>query len=241
MCLDTVELLAEEAVDEVVQFLRELESKSRTSRGGDHTLAKSPHKILDLRRTAYLSGHPRVESCPPDRGVEVAFAGRSNVGKSSLINALCERRSLARTSAAPGRTRLLHFFAVDDACRLVDLPGYGFARASKAERASWQRMVEGYLRNRNSLVRLMLLMDVRHPLRDSDGQLLEWCHSTELPVHILLNKADKLSRSKAQRTLADLRQTLQGESETPISLASARTGLGLEAVRDALRAYLEQG
>ncbi len=195
---------------------------------------------LDLRQTAYLSGHPRVESCPPDQGVEVAFAGRSNVGKSSLINALCERRSLARTSAAPGRTRLLHFFAVDDVRRLVDLPGYGFARASKAERAGWQRMVEGYLRNRNSLVRLMLLMDVRHPLRDSDGQLLEWCSAVDLPVHLLLNKADKLSRSKAQRTLIDLQQALQDGNDTPISLVSARTGLGLEAVRETLRAYLNE-
>ena len=201
--------------------------------------ARDPGKILDLRQTVYLSGHPRVESCPPDRGVEVAFAGRSNVGKSSLINALCERRSLARTSAAPGRTRLLHFFAVDETRRLVDLPGYGFARASKAERAGWQRMVEGYLRGRRSLARLMLLMDVRHPLRDSDQQLLEWCNSTNLPVHILLNKADKLSRSKAQRVLADLQGMLQGEGEPPISLVSARTGLGLEAVRDTLRTYLE--
>ncbi len=195
---------------------------------------------LDLRQATYLSGHPRVESCPPDQGVEVAFAGRSNVGKSSLINALCERRSLARTSAAPGRTRLLHFFAVDDVRRLVDLPGYGFARASKAERAGWQRMVEGYLRNRNSLVRLMLLMDVRHPLRDSDGQLLEWCSAVDLPVHVLLNKADKLSRSKAQRTLIDLQQTLQDGNDTPISLVSARTGLGLEAVRETLCTYLNE-
>ena len=205
--------------------------------GGDR-LTKDFPQILDLRQTAYLSGHPRVGDCPPDQGVEVAFAGRSNVGKSSVINALCERRALARTSAAPGRTRLLHFFAVDETRRLVDLPGYGFARASKTERAGWQRMVEGYLRGRQSLVRLMLLMDIRHPLRDSDQQLLEWCNSTNLPVHVLLNKADKLSRSKAQRALADLRGMLQGEGEPPISLVSARTGLGLETVRDALRTYL---
>lgn len=194
--------------------------------------------ILDLRQAVYLSGHPRVERCPPDRGVEVAFAGRSNVGKSSLINALCERRSLARTSAAPGRTRLLHFFAVDDACRLVDLPGYGFARASRAERASWQSMVEGYLRKRESLVRLMLLMDVRHPLRHSDQQLLAWCRSANLPVHVLLNKADKLSRSRAHRVLAELQEALEGEGEVPVGLVSARTGFGLEAAREALRSYL---
>ena len=203
-------------------------------------MAGDPKKILDLRQSAYLSGHPRAEDCPPDQGVEVAFAGRSNVGKSSLINALCERRSLARTSAAPGRTRLLHFFAVDEARRLVDLPGYGFARASKAERASWQRMVEGYLQGRRSLVRLMLLMDVRHPLRDSDQQLLEWCGAAGLPVHVLLNKADKLSRSKAQRALLDLREALQDWGEVPISLVSARTGQGLSEARDALRAYLEE-
>lgn len=198
-------------------------------------------RILDLRQTAYLSGHPRVGDCPPDQGVEVAFAGRSNVGKSSVINALCERRALARTGAAPGRTRLLHFFAVDETRRLVDLPGYGFARASKTERAGWQRMVEGYLQGRRSLVRLMLLMDIRHPLRDSDQQLLQWCSAAGLPLHVLLNKADKLSRSKAQRTLIDLRQALQDWNELPISLVSARTGLGLEAARGALRTYLENG
>lgn len=203
-------------------------------------MIKNASRILDLRQTTYLSGHPRVGDCPPDQGVEVAFAGRSNVGKSSVINALCERRALARTSAAPGRTRLLHFFAVDETRRLVDLPGYGFARASKAERAGWQRMVEGYLQGRQSLVRLMLLMDIRHPLRDSDQQLLEWCSAVGLPVHVLLNKADKLLRSKAQRTLIDLRKALQDWSELPISLVSARTGLGLEAARDALRTYLEE-
>ncbi len=196
--------------------------------------------MLDLRQTVYLSGHPRVEDCPPDRGVEVAFAGRSNAGKSSLINALCERRALARTGAAPGRTRLLHFFAVDDARRLVDLPGYGFARASKAERANWRRMVEGYLRGRRGLVRLMLVMDVRHPLRDGDRRLLEWCGAAGLPAHVLLSKADKLSRSRGLRALADARRELEGGDDLPIGLASARTGAGLDAARAALRSYLAE-
>ena len=196
---------------------------------------------LDLRQAVYLSGHPRVKDCPPDQGVELAFAGRSNVGKSSLINALCQRRSLARTGGAPGQTRLLHFFSLDDERRLVDLPGYGFARASKTERAAWRRMVEEYLRERRSLVRLMLLMDVRHPLRDSDRLLLEWCTATHLPVHVLLNKADKLSRSKAKRALVELQESFEGATGTPIQLVSARTGQGIQEARETLLAYLAGG
>ncbi len=130
--------------------------------------------MLDLRQTVYLSDHPGWRTA---------------------------RRTGGWRSRSPGRTRLLHFFAVDDARRLVDLPGYGFARASKAERASWRRMVEGYLRGRRGLVRLMLVMDVRHPLRDGDRRLLEWCGAAGLPAHVLLSKADKLSRSRGLRAL----------------------------------------
>jgi len=185
---------------------------------------------LDLRRIEYLSGHPRLEDCPPDQGVEVAFAGRSNVGKSSLINALCERRGIARTSSEPGRTRLLHFFRIDDERRLVDLPGYGFARVSRNERAGWQKMVEDYLTRRQSLIRLMLIMDVRHPLRDSDRLLLQWCAAQKLPVDLLLNKADKLSHSQALQT----QRAVQKECETQTNLVSARTKMGLEHVRQRL-------
>ncbi len=193
---------------------------------------------LDLRRTAYLSGHPHVDECPPDQGIEIAFAGRSNVGKSSLINALCERRGLARSSTTPGRTRLLHFFAVDETRRLVDLPGYGFARASKAEREQWQRMAESYLNRRQCLKLLILLMDIRHPLRESDQQMLDWCAHANLPVHIVLNKADKLSRSKALQTGKTLRGAL-GFEDSQVSVVSARTGSGMEDLRVALEFYLD--
>ncbi len=191
---------------------------------------------LDLRRITYMSGHPRLRDCPPDHGAEVAFAGRSNVGKSSLINALCERRGIARTSSDPGRTRLLHFFEIEEGKRLVDLPGYGFAKVSRDARAGWEKMVEGYLTHRQSLMRLMLIMDIRRPLRDSDQLLLEWCASQELPVHLLLNKADKLSRSKAMQA----QRAVQQECGVPADLVSARTKTGLEEVREHLRGYLER-
>ena len=190
---------------------------------------------LDLRRITYLSGHSQLRDCPLDQGVEVAFAGRSNVGKSSLINALCERRGIARTSSDPGRTRLLHFFEVEEGKRLVDLPGYGFAKVSRNERAGWQKMVEGYLTHRQSLVRLMLIMDIRRPLRDSDQMLLKWCANQNLPIHLLLNKSDKLSRNKALQA----QRTVQEECGATADLVSARTKAGLENVRNCLCSYLE--
>ena len=190
-----------------------------------------------LREARYLSGHPSVHACPPDAGAELAFAGRSNVGKSSLLNALCARRALARTSATPGRTRLLHFFEVAPGRRLVDLPGYGFARAAKRERAAWGRMVEEYLQARASLAGLMLVMDARHPLRDSDRRMLEWCAHARLPVHALLNKADKLSKAQAARACA----AVGAELACPVHAVSARRGDALGEVRCAVRDYLEAG
>ena len=195
---------------------------------------ETPDTCAWLRQTRYLSGHPSLRDCPADAGAELALAGRSNAGKSSVLNALCSRRALARTSATPGRTRMLHFFEVAPGRRLVDLPGYGFARAARSERDAWGRLVEEYLRARESLVALLLIMDARHPLRDSDRRMLDWCARAQLPVHALLNKADKLSASAAARARAAVALELDG----PVHAVSARRGDSLDEVRAAVRAYL---
>ena len=141
---------------------------------------------------------------PPATGLELAFAGRSNAGKSSAINALTNRRGLAFVARRPGKTRTVQFYRVVDDRYLVDLPGYGYARVSTAVRAQWGRLLESYLRKRSSLVGLMLIMDIRHPLTPLDQRLLDWIGPRDLPVHILLNKADKLTRAHASATLREI-------------------------------------
>jgi GTP-binding protein len=141
-----------------------------------------------------------LNDCPADGGREVAFCGRSNAGKSSAINTLTESARLARTSKTPGRTQLLNFFALNESARLVDLPGYGYAQTSKEIQAHWKRHLDHYLRERLSLVGLVLVMDIRHPLRPFDWMMLEWAQARVLPVCILLTKADKLSRNQAQQS-----------------------------------------
>ncbi len=145
---------------------------------------------------------------PPDRGLEVAFAGRSNSGKSSALNALTDQKSLARTSKTPGRTQLINFFKLAEDRYLVDLPGYGYAKVPVAVRRHWGATMRRYLSDRRALRGLILLMDVRHPLTPLDRQLLDWCVQRELPSHILLTKADKLRRGPATTTLAHVTRAL---------------------------------
>ena len=160
----------------------------------------------------FLTSAAAPAQWPQDEGAEVVFIGRSNAGKSTVLNALCAIVGLARVSRSPGRTRLFNFFALDDAAtrRLVDVPGYGFARAATAERRRWRLNLEHYLAQRQSLRGVVLIMDARRPLQDSDWQLLGSAHTTAHPVHILLNKADKLSRGAAARSLREAQQLLQG-------------------------------
>ena len=157
-------------------------------------------------RARFLTSAARLEQAPPDQGFEVAFAGRSNAGKSSAINTLCQQRALARTSKTPGRTQLLNFFALDDAHRLVDLPGYGYAKVTESVKLQWQRTLTDYLELRRSLRGVFLMMDIRHPMKEFDQQMLSWSDHRMLPVHILLTKADKLKRGAASQTLLQVRR-----------------------------------
>ncbi len=150
----------------------------------------------------------RLNQCPADEGWEVAFAGRSNAGKSSAINSLTGNRKLARTSRTPGRTQLINFFTLSDTQRLVDLPGYGYAKVPRKTKEAWNRQLEAYLSRRQSLRGLVLLMDVRHPLQPFDEQLIAWASAAAMPIHILLTKADKLSRGAGKQTLMKTRGQL---------------------------------
>ncbi|MCG6965310.1 MAG: ribosome biogenesis GTP-binding protein YihA/YsxC [Chromatiaceae bacterium] len=160
------------------------------------------------RQAAFLASAAKLAQAPPDEGYEVAFAGRSNAGKSSAINTLCDQKSLARTSKTPGRTQLLNFFAVDAQRRIVDLPGYGYAKVAEGIKREWQGSLAAYLEQRECLKGLMLMMDIRHPLKDYDQQMLDWASHISLPVHVLLTKADKLNNGPAANTLLKVRATI---------------------------------
>ena len=147
-------------------------------------------------QASFITSAAKLSQSPEDSGYEIAFAGRSNAGKSSAINTLCQQTALARTSRTPGRTQLLNFFRVDDQRRLVDLPGYGYAAVAQDIKADWQGALADYLEKRECLRGVILMMDSRHPLKDYDIQMLEWANHIEIPVHVLLTKVDKLNRKE---------------------------------------------
>lgn len=172
----------------------------------------------------------------PDSGSEVAVAGRSNAGKSSAINVIVNRRQFARTSKTPGRTQLVNFFALRPDQRLVDLPGYGFAKVSESTRRHWGRLLQGYFESRTCLNGLILVVDVRRELTEFDRQMLAFAESVSLPVHILLTKADKLKRGKAKTALLQVRKEL-GDSAT-VQLFSALNKSGADEARQVLESFL---
>jgi GTP-binding protein len=177
----------------------------------------------------FLTAAMRLAQAPADVGHEVAFAGRSNAGKSSAINAVCHQKHLARTSKTPGRTQQLIFFGLDQTRRLVDLPGYGYAKVSESVKHQWQRLMADYLQHRRSLAGLVVVMDIRHPLTPFDRQLLEWSRRSRLPVLVLLTKSDKLKRGAALAQLEKVKQATMDERErVKIELFSAHTSLGID-------------
>lgn len=163
---------------------------------------------LILRNPEFLLGAAEPHQFPKDDLIEIAFAGRSNVGKSSAINAICNRRKLARTSKQPGRTQQINFFSMGDTARLADLPGYGFAQVPLAVKKKWQDTIHTYLADRENLRVLVLLMDIRHPLTDLDWQMVNWASDSELPTQILLTKSDKFKRGKVASTVLNTEKQL---------------------------------
>lgn len=189
--------------------------------------------------TRFLTSAQTLAQCPVDAGWEIAFAGRSNAGKSSALNCLTSAR-LARTSKTPGRTQLINFFQVDDERRLVDLPGYGYAKVPEAMRREWGRHLGDYVSHRQCLCGLVVMMDIRHPLTDFDLQLLNVAVSRNLPVHVLLTKADKLKRGPAKNQLQVVRNALKKmPGRFSVQLFSSLKNEGLAEAWQVLDAWLE--
>lgn len=183
----------------------------------------------------FINSAPRLQDAPPDQGMEIAFAGRSNAGKSSAINTLVQQNALARVSKTPGRTQLLNFFEIDAQRKLVDLPGYGYAKVPVAIKRDWQQMMENYLKNRKALCGIVLVMDIRHPMTEFDWQMVEWCEHTGQPLHILLTKADKLNFGAAKNTLLAVQRELSRSSITvSLQLFSALNKTGIDDIHQML-------
>ena len=191
------------------------------------------------RRAAFLRAAARLDQAPADEGREVAFAGRSNAGKSSAINTLCDQGRLARTSKRPGRTQQLVFFEIEEGRRLVDLPGYGYAKVSTAVKLQWQGVMAEYLRRRQSLAGLVVVMDIRHPLTDFDLRMLDWSRETSLPLLLLLTKSDKLNRGPGLAELERVRRAVATEGDrVRVERFSSLEREGIEAVHEVLDQWL---
>ncbi len=186
----------------------------------------------------FLTSANAVNQFVPDAGAEVAVAGRSNAGKSSAINVIVNRRQFARTSKTPGRTQLVNFFSLRDGERLVDLPGYGFARVSDKKRRHWGGLLSDYFRVRDSLRGLILIVDIRRQLTDYDQQMMEFAGIVELPVHILLTKADKLKRGQAAKAVLEVRKELGDRAS--VQQFSALKRSGEDEAREILEKFLKR-
>ncbi len=191
-------------------------------------------RFTDVR---FLTSVFALQQLPPPEYPEIAFAGRSNVGKSSLINRLVQRKSLVKTSTRPGKTQSLNFFSVDDSLYLVDLPGYGYAKVPKKMKDAWQRLITGYLETRENLKCVIVIIDLRHALKMIDRQLVDWLRSSGVPYLLVYTKMDKLSANERHKNAAVLDAGL-GVSKDQRLLFSAKTGEGRDKILQALDSFL---
>ncbi len=196
---------------------------------------------LNYAKTKFVTSAPDINHLPADTGIEIAFAGRSNAGKSSALNTLTNQKNLARTSKTPGRTQLINLFEVAPNCRLVDLPGYGFAQVPEEVKRKWQKSLGEYLHKRESLKGLVILMDIRHPLKDLDQQMIDWAVQSELPVMLLLTKADKLASGAQKKQLNMVKEAiLPFQGDITVTTFSSLKRTGLEQLRQKLDYWFEQ-
>lgn len=215
---------------------------SAASSAGQQPTARELQRYF--RGASFAISAAKFAQCPLSPDAEVAFAGRSNAGKSSALNLICDQKSLARTSKTPGRTQLLNFFTLPDGKQLVDLPGYGFAKVSEAKKLQWQKELGRYLEKRDTLVMLVLLVDCRHGLQPYDRMMLDWSAANAMPCHLLLTKSDKLSRNKARQALFTLQRELASIEKAgqlcSTQLFSSHSGEGLDEARAAVYAALQR-
>ncbi len=193
---------------------------------------------MNFNATQFVTSAVKLADCPSDSLAEIAFAGRSNAGKSSAINTITGQTRLARISKTPGRTQLLNYFLIEEGRYLVDLPGYGFAKVPLEVKNKWQRELENYLRKREPLAGIVILSDIRHPLKEFDQMMLQWAVQSELPVLLLLTKADKLKRGAAKNTLLKVQREVQDLPEVEVLLFSALKNTGVDQVRPILTEWL---
>ncbi|MEZ9945000.1 ribosome biogenesis GTP-binding protein YihA/YsxC [Vibrio breoganii] len=187
---------------------------------------------IHYQNTHFITSAPDIRHLPEDEGIEIAFAGRSNAGKSSALNRLTNQRALAKTSKTPGRTQLINLFKVDENCHIVDLPGYGFAQVPLELKKKWQRSLGEYLQRRECLKGLVVLMDIRHPMKDLDQQMIFWAVDSGIPVQVLLTKADKLKSGARKAALLKIRKDAEGfGGDVNVEAFSSLKGIGVEQLR----------
>ncbi|MEY4141388.1 MAG: hypothetical protein RL110_759 [Bacteroidota bacterium] len=193
---------------------------------------------MKISSAAFVMSNSDYKACPKPTLPEFAFIGRSNVGKSSLINMLLSKKNLAKTSSAPGKTQLINHFIINDAWYLVDLPGYGYAKVSKNQREKWQKLISSYLRHRENLTLVFILIDIRLEPQKIDLEFINWCGEEQIPFSLVFTKLDKVSRAEAQRNVLKLQEALleTWEELPPLFTTSATNGDG----RDALLEYIHQ-